>query len=66
MSDDVVMSAAVLALLAFPISVAAPLIAACMLVSAWRSSEQASAWQSRVTHDAVERSRTVLGALELR
>lgn len=66
MSDVIAMFAAALALVAFPINVAAPVIAACILVAAWRSIEREGASRCRATHEAVERSRTVLGALEKR
>ena len=66
MSDVIALFAALLALSAFPINVAAPVIASCILVIAWRSNEQEGASRRRATHEAVERSRTVLGALEKR
>ena len=63
MSDLIAIFAAVVAPLALPIDAAAPVVAACVLFAAWRSAEHESAARSQATHQAVERSRTVLGAL---
>ena len=56
----------VLAIVALPIGFSAPVLGICICAAAWRCLEQRDESCARATSDAVERTRSVMGEMEVR